>query len=268
MNELVQYGSREEVASLAKRIKVMCPGGDKLQENEALALAQVATVTQLNPFIGEVWYIPGKGPMVGIKGARRLDLEAVQKKGGYTSMELYACDATEAGASEAQLAANDIAASFRCEITDSASSKDYQHNLMEVIRELRAGGEPDPVKAAKDICGNRPITFGWGFSTLSETSKMNKTALARKRAEADALKKRIDIPFGAEIAGADNQSEIIDVVARDPENEQPFDSSVSGPVIDIPVDKDGKEVDDLFPPMTDEEKAAIKAKEIAQSKLL
>lgn len=217
-NELVQYGSRTEVASLADRIKIMVPGGDKLSKNEALALAQVALGTQLNPFLGEVWYIPGKGPMVGIKGARRLDLEAVQKKGGYTNMELIACDPLEAGATAEQVKANEIAAAFRCEISDSVSSREYQTNLLEVIRELRAGGEPDPVKAAKDICGNRPITMGWGFSTVPELSKMGKTALARKRAEADALKKRIDIPFGASVAAADMQSEdVVEAVARDPE---------------------------------------------------
>src|SRR5262245_20468210 len=95
------YGNSEDIYSLAKRIKVMVPGGNKLTDSEAQALAQVSIVTKCNPFIGEIWYIPGRGPMIGIKGARRHGNEDVKEAGGkdsYWFPELLPCSALESGA--------------------------------------------------------------------------------------------------------------------------------------------------------------------------
>lgn len=190
------YGDKNDLFALSNRIKSMVPGGDKLSGNEALALSQVSLVTGLNPFIGEVWYIPTVGPMIGIKGARRLEIQDMQKKNGTSFPEFYPCPADEAGATDV----NEVAAAFRCEIFDSAATAVYQKMLLETITTLRNCGSSDPVKEAREIVGPRPRWVGWGFSTKMEKSKMNKTALARKRAEADALKKRIVVPFGASIS--------------------------------------------------------------------
>lgn len=191
------FGERTDVYSLAKRIKLMVRGGDKLTESEALALAQVSIATNLNPFIGEVWYIPGGGPMIGIVGARRLENETMNKKGGTSFPEFTPCDTEEVGAPDQ----NDVAAAFRCEIFDSNATAQYQRLLLETINTLRNCGSSDPVKEAREIVGPRPCWIGWGYSTRTEKSKMNKTALARKRAEADALKRRIVVPFGAGVSG-------------------------------------------------------------------
>jgi hypothetical protein len=205
-NVIQQYGNPAEVLSLARRIKIMVPGGSKLADAEAQALAQVSLVTKCNPFIGEIWYIPGRGPMIGIKGARRHGNEQVEQAGGrgaYWFPDLQPCSPDDAGAKDVK----DVSASFRCVITDSVSTSKYQQMFLETVNSLRSAGSKDPVGEAREICGKRPQWIGYGFSTTSEQSKMNKQALAMKRAEADALKKRFDIPFGTEISTDDSAVE-------------------------------------------------------------
>jgi hypothetical protein len=200
------YGDSMEVFSLAKRIKVMVPGGNKLSDAEAQALAQVSIVTHLNPFIGEIWYIPGRGPMIGIKGARRCGNERVEDAGGkeaYWFPEILPCSPAEAGAPDTEK----VAASYKCVITDSVSTRLYQKMLLETITLLRDSGSPDPVGEARQIVGKKPEWIGFGYSTVAEQSKMNKQALAMKRAEADAIKRKFDIPFGAEVAAGDTATE-------------------------------------------------------------
>ena len=202
------YGQEDDVYTLAKRIKVMVPGGNKLQDAEAKALAQVALVTQCNPFIGEIWYIPGRGPMIGIKGARRHGNETVKRAGGesaYFTAELKPCAGDVAGYKGD---VKDLAAAYECIIEDSVSTKLYQAIFLETLNALRAAGSPDPVGEAREVCGKRPQWKGYGFSTVSENSKMNKQALAMKRAEADGLKHRFDIPFGTDVANGDNAMEV------------------------------------------------------------
>jgi hypothetical protein len=207
------FGTHGDLTAFARRIKLMCKGGDKLREDEALALAQVATVTHLNPFIGEVWYIPGSGPMVGIAGARRVDQEATRERGGYSTVEVISCPPEEAGALESEV--KDVAAAFRAEITDTAATLEYQKMFTATLASLRECGETDPVKVAREICGPRPKWVGYGFSKKNESTRMGKVQAARKRAEADALKKKITLPFGAEVAEVDVNPDYVDVTAQD-----------------------------------------------------
>jgi hypothetical protein len=195
----VIYGDREEISALAKRIKTMLPGGDKLSDNESLALAQVATVTRLNPFVGEVWYIPGKGPMVGIKGARRLENEETRAKNSYSWMQFDVIAPEESGAPDP----TKVFRAYKCTINDGNATKAYLAVFHDALEMLCAAQSKDPYLEAKEICGPRPVWEGYGFSLIGEPSRMNPDALARKRAEADALKKRIVLPFGMEVAESD-----------------------------------------------------------------
>lgn len=199
----ITYGNREEICALAKRIKTMLPGGEKLSDNESLALAQVATVTRLNPFVGEVWYIPGKGPMVGIKGARRLENEETRNGNGYSWMQFDVIAPEESGAPDP----SKVFRAYKCTINDVNATKAYLAIFHEALEMLRVAQSKDPYLEAKELCGPRPTWEGYGFSLTGEPSRMNPDALARKRAEADALKKRIILPFGAEIS----ESEAVDI---------------------------------------------------------
>jgi hypothetical protein len=61
----------EHVKMLAGHIKKCVPNGETLESSEAIALARISMATDLSPFTGEVWYIPKKGPHIGIRGLRR-----------------------------------------------------------------------------------------------------------------------------------------------------------------------------------------------------
>jgi len=51
----VEYGDRQAVATFSKRIKAMMPGGEKLSDAQAMALAQYSMLLDANPFRGEVY---------------------------------------------------------------------------------------------------------------------------------------------------------------------------------------------------------------------
>jgi hypothetical protein len=50
-----EYGDRQAVATFGKRIKAMLPGGDKMTDAQAMALAQYSMLLDANPFRGEVY---------------------------------------------------------------------------------------------------------------------------------------------------------------------------------------------------------------------
>lgn len=233
----IAYGNREEISALAKRIKTMLPGGEKLSENESLALAQVATVTKLNPFVGEVWYIPGKGPMVGIKGARRLENEETRNKNGYSWMQFDVISPEDSGAPDPK----NVFRAYKCTINDVNATKAYLAVFHDALEMLRGAQSKDPYMEAKEICGPRPVWEGYGFSLIGEPSRMNPDALARKRAEADALKKRIVLPFGTEVSPQDSdfiEGEITEVAK--PESVAvsiPVPASSEAQIKDSPVQK-------------------------------
>jgi hypothetical protein len=209
------FGQKEDVQSISKRIKTMVKGGEKLADNEALALAQVSLVTRLNPFIGEVWYIPGKGPMVGIAGVRRLNNEQAQEKGGYSSEEFVVSTPEEAGVPK-EIKADDIASVWKCVIDDSLATKEYLSMLTNLVNTLRDAKVDDPFGEAKKVIGVKPTWIGFGYSTKSETSRMNKQQLAKKRAEADALKKKVLIPFGGDVSIEEiNPNYIVDAEVKE-----------------------------------------------------
>lgn len=201
---ITTYGDSLDVISLAKRIKVMVPGGKNLNDNEAQALAQVSIATNCNPFIGEIWYIPGSGPMIGIKGTRRHATQQIEDAGGrdaYWQSDFQPCSGEDAGYKGD---IKDLAAAYKCTITDSVSTAAYQKMFLETVNALRSAGSTDPVGDAREICGKRPQWTDYGFSLVSEKSRMNKQALARKRAESHALQLKFSIPFGAKVAAGDD----------------------------------------------------------------
>ncbi len=244
-NTSIVLGEVNDVSEFAKRIKKMMRGGEKLSETEATALAQFSFVTGLNPFIGECWYISGSGPMVGIAGARRLEQQLAIDKGGVSFPAVVVCDAMEAGASEAE--AKDVAAAFRVEINDSVATAEYLKMFTLAIEAMKAAGVSDPFGAAKEICGPRPVWVGYGFAKKNEPSRMSKVQLARKRAEADALKKRIVIPFGAQLADSDVAPEYVDVVAEEVKKERrPADKIISELTGDVDKDYPVKDLEPVY----------------------
>jgi hypothetical protein len=241
-NTSLVLGDYGEIEEFAKRIKMLMRGGDKLSNPEVMALAQFAKLTNLNPFIGECWYIPGSGPMVGIAGARRLGQEQAGDAGGFSFPTITPVSPEEAGALESEL--KDVAAAFKAEITDTSAVFAYQKMFTATIQAMREAGVADPFAAAKEVCGPRPSWVGYGYSTRGERSRMNKTQLARKRAEADALKKIIVIPFGAQVADSDVSPEYVDAPAEDVTPKRTKEQNLT----ELGFAADVKAVDQAFPP--------------------
>lgn len=175
------YGDGQDIKKLAERIRLCLPGGDKLQNHEALALAQLSVAYQLNPFNGEVWYIPGRGTQVGIKGLRK----TAHRQANYWTY--FTALTTE---QRMENAVPDGAIAYCCEL--------YRTDLIlesaKVIKAMNEAGMPD----AAHRYAYRP-TIGIGYFNRGEASKMKADQAARKRAEADALKQAFDLPFASEV---------------------------------------------------------------------
>lgn len=175
------YGAGGDIKTLADRIKLCLPGGDKLQRHEALALAQLSVAYQLNPFNGEVWYIPGKGTQVGIKGLRKT---GHRQAAYWTEFVLLTQD------ERTQNGVPDRAIAYKCLLYRT----DLIRESAAACKAFREAGMADAV----DRYAYRPAT-GIGYWTVGECTKMKGDQAARKRAEADALKQAFDLPFASEV---------------------------------------------------------------------
>jgi len=221
------YGTDAQVVAFAQRLKRSIPGGKKLTGSEVLALAQVSLATGLNPYIGEIWYIPDNGPMVGIKGLRRkADEQINQASGGqdYWHGFVRAVSPEEAGCPPENV--KDCVAAFKYELRDTGSTRAYVKAIGELAAIYREAQEPDPVGKAKADIGSTPLWIGYGYCLKHEKTKMNKTRCAEKRAESDALKKRVSIPFGVMTDAYEDVSEavsddVIDLAALDETEDDP-----------------------------------------------
>jgi len=176
------YGGGKALKYMAWRIKNCVPGGNKLQDHEAMSLAQVSLATGLDPFIGEVWYIPGKGPMGGIRGLRR----RAREQSTYTTT-LRAMRDEEI--TEHSIKPGDVGRI--CEL--------FRHDVLQKAVEInKAAGEM--VVPVKPILG-----VGIWRQRDQIASSKSATWMADKRAEADALRQGFDLselPYSDAVNGA------------------------------------------------------------------
>jgi len=167
---LQQYGERDALSEMVHRVKHCVPNGKRLKDAEVLSLAQVALATGLDPFTGEIWYIPGKGPMAGIKGLRRRAREQSTYSVTFRAMRNSEPD-------EHNIKVGDVGRI--CEL--------FRHDVLQKAVEINkvAGEMVVPVK---------PI-LGVGIWRTGDqiASSKSSTWMADKRAEADALRKGFDL---------------------------------------------------------------------------
>ncbi len=62
----VQWGDRDEIAAIGRRIKALLPG-QKMTNDQAMALAQYARLVDANPFRGEIYMLPSGQIVDGYK---------------------------------------------------------------------------------------------------------------------------------------------------------------------------------------------------------
>jgi hypothetical protein len=194
---------QKDIDGLALRIRDLMPGGNKLTLPESLALAQVALIHGLDPFNGELWYLKKKdgtpiGLMAGIKGHRRAARVQIEREGGgahWCEFDLLTKE------EKAALFIPDNALAFRCRLFDSINLRTYS----EAVERLMKSNVPwDDVKA---MLGARPYNVGYGYFTPGEPTLMKPGACAMKRSEADALKRRFDLPFGDGVGQSRDQDD-------------------------------------------------------------
>jgi len=178
---------KQQMLDVKKRIAVMLPGGSKLNDNEQYALAQLSLMHSLDPFNGEIWYIPNRGPMIGIKGLRKKAREQV--KGNFWINFREITDADE----RKRYGIADRALAFEARLFDSENVRTY----CAMIETMTKAGIP--WSDVKGMIGEQPYTSGIGVLKPEDQTKMERVQCAMKRAEADALKRRFDVPFGMTI---------------------------------------------------------------------
>lgn len=181
---IAQFGSRDEVREIVSRLKLMTPSGGKLSDGELLALAQGAVAHGLDPLNGEIWIIPNRGLMIGVKGLRKKAREQV--KGNFW-VDFRAIENAE---ERAAMKIPTGALAYEARLFDSENIRTYAETAE---RFLKAG---IPWDSVKEMIGARPYTTGIGVLKAGENTKMEPVQCAMKRAEADALKRRFDVPFG------------------------------------------------------------------------
>lgn len=183
------YGDREEVKDLGVRLQSLMPSAQHFTNAEAMAVAQVAIAHQLDPFNGEVWGIKSQdgtwyGVMVGVKGLRKASNAHAKEEGLVYWKEFIQVQPAKYGEPDTSIV-------FECVIRDTATMQAYSKSLSTLVS---AGA---PYKEAVEMIGPAPRVVGIGIATPAEKSKMKITQRAKKRAEADGLKQRFDISFGA-----------------------------------------------------------------------
>lgn len=182
---VTQWASRDDVREINERLgMMMLPGGRKLDAEQRLALAQASVMHGLDPFNGEIWIIPGSGVMIGIKGLRKKAHEQVQGN--------FWCNFSEIVNPEQRqrYGIPDGCLAFECHLFDTETIMQY---VGAVEKFTKVGMK---FEQAIELLGNQPFAIGVGFANPAENSKMTLVQRAMKRAEADAIKRRFDVPFG------------------------------------------------------------------------
>ena len=181
---LQPWGDRTDVRELATRLKMMLPGGEKLDDKQVTALAQGAVAHGLDPLNGEVWMIPGRGLMIGVKGLRKKAREQVHGNFWINFIEITDPDARR------RMRIPENALVYEARLFDSENITAY----CDMVSKMTKAGAP--WEWVVTTIGDKPFTTGIGILLPGEPTKMQPVQCAMKRAEADALKRRFDVPFG------------------------------------------------------------------------
>jgi len=189
------FGSdRAIVREMAERLKLMIANGKKLDTVEALALAQYSVATGLNPFLGECYYIPGKGAGPGIAGYRKGATEQLQSEcrtAGEPSARFW-CDYLETNG-ETKLSEGDIG--VKVVLHDSLTKSQWEKSKLSAFIEcIKAGVDKESAwEIAEKLAGQEPTWSAIGVVRQGENfgpDRFERYERACKRGEKLALKKR------------------------------------------------------------------------------
>ena len=220
---LAPWGGRSDVRELAERLKMMMVGAQKLGDAQALALAQSALAHGLDPFNGEIWMLPS-GLQIGIKGLRKKARQQVQGNFWITFRQVTDPDER----ARRNFASGGIV--YDACLYDSETIRAY----VEAVSQFQKVNAP--WEWIVQTLGEKPYTVGTGVWTPGEKTRMEPDLVARKRAEADALKRRFDVPFGLAVGDETDvpQGDEWTAIAAESDNgkEPPPDAPGAGPAED------------------------------------
>jgi hypothetical protein len=183
-NELVTQAERmpEGAKRLVNQIKLMISNGQKLNTEEAMALAMFGYREGLDPLNGECWILKDKngvikGCMVGIKGLRRKVTEALGTEDVWYP-EFKDISKTY------DLADQSIMHAYECTIRNTKAIAIY---LTQQKQAKETGLTTDEML---ELFGHPPVWKGVGIVRKTEYASPNysQVSRAKKRAEAEAIK--------------------------------------------------------------------------------
>jgi len=226
----IQYvGERNIVKELSQRIRLLVVGGKHLTDDEALALAQYSVANDLNPMIGECYFLPNIGPGPGIAGWRKkaeLQLRDEARRANEPRAR-YWCDYSEPDPKEIKINPGDIAvkATIHDDLTKTAWEK---RRLSYYIDMKKAGANGEAWGLAKELAGDEPTWSAVAIVRSSENfgaqEKMDRYERACKRAEKAAIRKRFPLVNLVEPEGFDDtaapQVVSFGIIDSDPEPEK------------------------------------------------
>ena len=204
-NSIAIYGNNDD--HVAQMIKMLLPYGQKLTDNNALALASYSRLHGLDPFNGECYFlvrekkndrgeVTGReemGVYPGIKALRKKAKEQLQAsdRQAHYKVNYETIDATSLG-----IDPSGVALCVMGTLWDSISTGHY---IINVVKLASAKYTKEEIEA---MIGKSPTWVGYGVVLKRELGyiKMSPMALAKKRAEADCTKQRFDLPFATETA--------------------------------------------------------------------
>lgn len=190
--DLEAWGDRQALREMADRIKIMLPYGKDLTPDEALALAQASSLTGLNPFEGENYFLKNpktgesRGVYTGIKGRRRKAREQLYRqigKGANFWIEYEFASAEWKAANNYDAQATVCIATLR----DTGTINEYVRIVTALVAAHMSASD------IKAIAGDRPFVVGVGFVKPGECLIRPLREVAKKRAERAALAQRFDI---------------------------------------------------------------------------
>lgn len=186
---------RAELSEFASRLKksLSYRGADKLEDHELLALAAASHAHNLNPYLGEIWAIPGKGLMIGRAGWVKKLNEQLEPRGirwwpqyleirNAEEREKYGVPAT------AKLA-------YVCELRRSDQIEAYM-DVFERMTKIsgQLGMNYDQII---EMIGKPPVIRGVGYIEADKAQEgyMSLGERCKKRAFAQACKEIVSLPF-------------------------------------------------------------------------
>ncbi|HOD52907.1 MAG TPA: hypothetical protein PKJ08_00130 [Candidatus Cloacimonadota bacterium] len=198
-NEVVVRDPR--VIDLFEQLRLMISGGQRLTDNEALALANFAIKEGLDPMNGECWLLKSRNPdgtykiagiMVGIKGLRRKAQEALDKISPGNFFNISYKDINPPS--------NEYEIAIEATLNDSVSTRQYIENRQLAYQMMKdmPGDKYDAIN--KMVGESGPKWIGYGFyrkdeHNISMDKKFTPRERAMKRAEASVIRQRFNLNY-------------------------------------------------------------------------